>query len=85
MSPIRFAEANIVMKRPANMTEEECADVHAYRADGQVITAWRPTPEELVKMNLGEPVWLYVIGSTMPPVLVTMENPFAVATEGPNI
>lgn len=64
------------MKRPAGMTEEECFDVVAYRGAGRVITCWRPTPEELVKLNLGEPVWLSLVGVTMQPALVTVEYPF---------
>lgn len=68
MKPQRFTESNIVMRRPPNMTEEEYCDVHAY-TDGQiVVTAWQPTPEELVKINLGEPVFLCINGQTMPPV-----------------
>lgn len=81
MIPQRFAEANVVMKRPAGMTEEECFDVVAYRGAGRVITCWRPTPEELVKLNLGEPVWLSLAGETMQPALVTVEYPFVERVE----
>lgn len=72
MNPIRFTESNTVMHRPANMTEEECADVHAYADGNIVVTAWTPTPEELVKLNLGEPVYLCVTGQTMPPVSLSI-------------
>lgn len=74
MTPQRFAESNIVMKAPDGM--DNCADIHAHRSDNQVVTAWRPTPTELVKINLGEPVWLIVWGAGMPPVCVTADNPF---------
>ncbi len=53
MIPQRFAESNIVMTRPADMTAEECFDIHAFRDGTQVVTAWRPTPAELVKINMG--------------------------------
>ena len=60
------------MRRPPDMTEEECADIHAY-VDGKiVVTAWVPTPEELVKINLGEPVFLCIHGHTMPPVSISV-------------
>lgn len=85
MNPIRFTEANIVMTRPATMTAEECRDVHAFQDGKQVITAWRPTPEELVKINLGEPVWLCLMGPTMQPALVTADSPFDVTLGSPNI
>jgi len=55
MNPQRFAESNIVMT--ATPGEEDCCrDVHAFRSRDAIITCWRPTPEELVKLNLGEPV-----------------------------
>ncbi len=80
MNPARFEQANVVMKAPPGM--DECCDIHAHkgpdRAGNQIcITAWRPTPEGLVKLNLGEPVWLWVFASgSMPPVAVTADNPF---------
>jgi hypothetical protein len=58
------------------MTEEQCADVHAWRDGRQVVTCWRPSPEELVKINLGEPVWLVIWGPAIPPVRVTADTPF---------
>lgn len=75
MIPQRFTRSNTVMLAPESM-KETCCDVHAYRGDGYVITAWRPTPEELVKLNLGEPLWLGVAGETMPPVFLTAIDPW---------
>jgi hypothetical protein len=79
MTAQRFANSNIVMMAPRGM--DNCCDVHAaigQYENGQpyIITAWRPTPEELVKINLGEPVWLHIVSHRMPPVSVTMDNPF---------
>lgn len=74
MNPQRFAHANCVMKAPKGMPE--CADVHSFRDGLQVITAWRPTPEELVQINLGNPIWLYCVGKSMPPVALVMDDPF---------
>lgn len=71
MIPQRFEKANCVMHKPENMTEKECCDVHVYHDDKSVITCWKPTPEELVKINLGEPIWLWICGPTMPPVALT--------------
>jgi len=78
MNPQRFAESNIVMKAPAGM--ENCCDVHAFKDSQHVITAWRPTPEELVKINLGEPIWIGILGDSMPPVFVTADRPFVEPT-----
>ena len=79
MNPQRFAQCNTVMKAPSGM--ENCYDLHAARVvypDGApaVITAWRPTMEELVRINLGEPIWLSMIGETMQPVSIGLDSPF---------
>lgn len=62
------------MQAPKDMPE--CADIHSFRDGQQVITAWRPTPQELVQINLGNPIWLYCIGATMPPVAIVTDNPW---------
>lgn len=79
MRPQRFAECNKLLTRPPTMTPDQCFDIHAYANGQHVVTAWRPTPEELVKINLGEPVWLIIWGRTMPPVCVTADRPFTEA------
>lgn len=84
MNPIRFANANIVMAAPPGFSN--CSDVHACRTtSGErpvTVTAWRPTPEELVKINLGEPVWLVIYMDGMPPVSVTADDPWLEAKPG---
>lgn len=75
VNPIRFAEANTVMLRPKGMEESECSDLHAFTDGRHVITCWQPTPEERVKIAMGEPVWLLIVGVTMPPSLVTADKP----------
>jgi len=75
MTAVRFAEVNTVRKAPPGM--DNCHDVHCYADATYCITAWRPTPQELVRLNLGEPVYLGVImGGGMPPVFLNVESPF---------
>jgi hypothetical protein len=79
VTPQRFANSNVVVKAPEGM--DNCNDVHAWvgqTPDGTAccITAWRPTREELVKLNLGEPLWLWCCGSSMPPVALSTDDPF---------
>lgn len=38
-----------------------------------VVSYWTPTAEELAALNAGRPVALWVVGSTMPPVAVTVD------------
>lgn len=79
MIPQRFANANTVMRAPADMPD--CADIHAWA--GQVpggqpvtITCWRPSPEEQVRLALGEPVYLWIYGQGMPPVALGTQDPW---------
>ena len=78
MTPVRFQEANVVQTAPKDM--DNCVDVHACKTTSEgrpvIVTAWRPSNEELVKINLGEPVYLVVWGEAMQPACVTVDNPF---------
>ncbi len=75
MNPVRFAEVNTIRKAPQGM--DECNDVHCYADDRYCITAWRPTAEEIVKINLWEPVYLIVhFGGRMVPVTLSADSPF---------
>lgn len=42
--------------------------------DGRFISAWMPTPDELVRLNAGEPVYLSVWGNGHPPVYVGVKG-----------
>lgn len=90
MTPQRFAESNIEFTKPENWTDEQCASIHGFvgeipgfkgnyadhRRTPVCVTAWRPTPDELVKLNLGEPVFLSIVGERQPPVILGVDNPW---------
>lgn len=40
-----------------------------------VVSYWSPTPEEIAAMSAGNPIALYIIGHTMPPVMLCVEAP----------
>ena len=51
------------------------ADLRVIRTeDGRFISAWMPTPDELVRLNAGEPVYLSVWGNVHPPVYVGVKG-----------
>lgn len=85
MNPQRFSECNTVMLAPKGM--DNCADIHACKTvcnnSPVVVTAWKPSPEELVKINLGEPIYLILWGITMQPANLTGHNPFETIPEIP--
>lgn len=70
MDPVDFPESNSVMTAP------EVMNVHSYRDGQQCITCWKPSKSDLVRLCLGEPIWLHVVGAGMPPVAITVDNPF---------
>jgi hypothetical protein len=77
MNHIWFAEANGKAEgHKLSDVPGQCADTHYY-ADGiNVVTCWQPTAEELVLLNLGNPIYLVVKGKVMPNVKLVAENPF---------
>lgn len=40
-----------------------------------MLTAWEPTPADLVALNAGGTVYLWVLGTAHPPVMLTVEPP----------
>jgi hypothetical protein len=84
----RFPESNITFTKPEGWTERECADIAGFigtyggdKGKPVVLTAWKPTPEELVKLNLGEPLWLHLAYDRMVPVLLTTDHPWETKSE----
>lgn len=39
-----------------------------------MVSAWTPTPDELDRLNRGEPVYLWVYGHMHPPVALTVRE-----------
>jgi hypothetical protein len=37
-----------------------------------MVTAWEPTPDELVRINAGAPILLRLLGRAHPPVMITV-------------
>jgi hypothetical protein len=73
MTPIKFEGANVLLTRPEDMTDEQCGALPALRdkdEDGLpfLLTAWQPTPEEILAIQAGAPIYLKVCGMGMPPV-----------------
>jgi hypothetical protein len=73
MFPVEFPESNITFVMPTGMPG---GDLRAYIDREQIATAWRPTPQELVRLNMGEPLFLRVLGNVQPPVALSVGSPF---------
>lgn len=75
MTPVDFREHNTRFGPPEGLEESQCQSIPAYvhtvqggSCDGvqQVVVAWRPTPEELVVLEQGGPIYVAVLGGLPP-------------------
>lgn len=79
MEPIDFKTANTTLKPPQGWNAEkhgECVDLHVrHDAEKSTFTSmWKPSPEELGKLNAGGAVALSIISTGHPPVYVGVED-----------
>lgn len=78
MKPCPIADTNLTLTAPEGM-EAEVGAIQARRDEvlGHpcVSTAWEPDPEERAALTAGGPVVLTVMGTTMPPVMLTVQAP----------
>jgi len=72
MKPIIFPGANLVLNKPADMTDEQCSPLHVQKVTSQgfpyYISAWQPSEEDIAAINQGRPVFLQITGAAHPPV-----------------
>lgn len=73
MKPIETKDTNVVF------TLDGCGDLPAVAAHDEngtnyVITAWEISPEELEKLKETGIVYLSIVGMSVPPVLLTVDN-----------
>lgn len=75
MNPFQHPACNDVLRRPANLSEEECGDLHIMRTEAGVASFWKPEPVELEALKAGAPVMLIFAAVTHPPVGVMVLKP----------
>ena len=69
MNPINFKEATKVLRKPANMTDEECGPLPIYTDGINCVSCWKMSFKERLAALLFGKVWLIIIsGQTQPPV-----------------
>jgi len=81
MLPFEFPESNDVLRKPADMTEEECSDLPIARfkyPDGMrgVCSFWKLNKEELEEIQQTGGIYILFVGDTHPPFHPQVENPF---------
>ncbi len=69
MTPAKFKESNLVLRKPDSMTDEECGSLEVYTDGMTCLSCWRMSFRERLRALLFGRVWLWVVGgSTQPPV-----------------
>jgi hypothetical protein len=77
----KFPQATRALRPPAGMNEDQCLPLYVYQGadpDGRrvVISRWQPDDEDRARIAAGGPVWLWIMGGTMPPASVDTNDPW---------
>lgn len=90
MTPAQPPVANKFYTAPESMEESQVGSIHAFESvvpsgnnlEGSpfVVTAWKPSPDELRRLNEGGPVYLTYMGGGLAPHFLSAS--FAEATYG---
>ncbi len=74
MKPQHFKEAQIELKKPESMTDEECGSLWVFQSEnGECISLWKASLWERVKFLFHGKVWLGIVsGETQPPVWIDL-------------
>ena len=80
MTPCNMPQANDVFGPPPGLDRSQVRPIAAYhgRAEGGsldgveiVVTAWRPSPDEVAEIMAGQPIYLTFIGALPPHTVST--------------
>jgi hypothetical protein len=80
MNRVQHHSNNAVLGAPAGWDQKElpcnALPITRTQCDGfpAVVSYWQPTAEELRALSAGMPIALWVIGGTMPPVSLTVDQ-----------
>jgi len=64
MRPVDFPDTNITF------VLDGCADLPAFRGGGMIVTCWRPSWLERLRVLLRGRVWVALLGDKCPPLAV---------------
>lgn len=76
MKPLHFKEAQIELKKPASMTDEECGSLWIHRSKkNECISLWTTSFWERLKFLFHGKLWIGILsGQTQPPVWLDMKK-----------
>lgn len=69
MKPLKFKEAQTELKKPSNMTDEECSSLWVFRDGTQCVSLWTTSFWQRVKFLFHGKIWVGIVsGETQPPI-----------------
>ena len=69
MKPIKFKEQIGTLLRPADMTDEECGPLPIFSDGKQIVSCWKPSLLDKIRLIIFGKIWLSVLSEiTQPPV-----------------
>ena len=75
MKPAKFEVVNLTYTRPENMTDEECGSLPVHQYERGIISCWKLSFCERVKVIFTGRVWLDVAATRQPPVWLGVNAP----------
>lgn len=76
MKPSAFPQANMILTKPPDMSDEQCGSLQVHRSDGQFISCWSLTWRDMIRLLWTRRIWLWVLSDAHPPVAIQVESPF---------
>jgi hypothetical protein len=79
MQPTDFPESDAELQKPDDMSDDECGRLPVAvgtRHEGKypcIVSAFKPTDEEIDTLVNGGTIYLHVLGTGMPPVRLSTE------------
>lgn len=80
MTPTNFPECNGRFRAPPDLDPSQCLTIDAYKGNVQggsmdgcpiVVVAWKPSDNELDRLNQGHPIYMSTVGGLSPHFLTT--------------
>lgn len=78
MKPIKFKEVNKTWFKPASMTDEECGALPVFQDNKQIISCWKISLFEKIKLLFTGKIWLWNISQIQTPIALGCEHPFKI-------
>jgi hypothetical protein len=75
MKPVEIPNANIVLRRPASMSAEQCGDLHAHFDGRTFMSEWELSEEELQAVIKSRRVRVWVWAGVHPPIALGAVGP----------